>query len=197
MALVYAQSFDIPTSGWDSNTFPLLPLTIIKKRAVPIQRPHDNFYTEEGVYSYPSEPFTISPKTIAYPSARLYAIPESTPWGDNNAFDSVSSFRSDYVFEEVVPILFHEQNQNFFTNESVQEFSIAKLVTYSPPRILTAHMVEMDLLENMTFWGVLLTDREYLAVLESPYIHVGTKINRTIYPRSMISTRGKSQKSFW
>lgn len=72
----------------------------------------------------------------------------------------------------------------------MQMFDKLKPEVFSPPRVLTEFLSEMEsLMLNMLDYELL--ESPYLYASESPYIHIGTKMNRVIYPSSTISIKGK------
>lgn len=75
----------------------------------------------------------------------------------------------------------------------IQEFTKLEPEVYSPPRELTDLLAgmesyDLDMLEYK------LMESPILYSMDSPYIHIGDKLNKTIYPSSPISLIGKASR---
>jgi hypothetical protein len=78
-------------------------------------------------------------------------------------------------------------------NTIIQEFNKPKPVVYTTPRVLTDLIATMESLE-MNIFSFSSMRSSLLHTTVSPYIHIGTKINRTIYPTTKISIKGKKTR---
>jgi hypothetical protein len=78
-------------------------------------------------------------------------------------------------------------------NTVILPFEKLNPTVYSPPRILTELLSPMESM-NLNISSYENMRSPILYKMNSPYIHIGTKINRTIYPLSTISIKGKKTR---
>jgi len=75
----------------------------------------------------------------------------------------------------------------------IQSFQKLKPEVFSSPRVLTDLLAPME----ETILNILdyeLIESPFLHTFESPYIHVGERINKVIYPKSAINIQGKRKR---
>ncbi len=103
-----------------------------------------------------------------------------------------------FGFEEFVPYYVRvgtaRATESFLLDEVlIEPFSITPPLVYAPLRYLSELIPPMDLV-NPLVWPTDSLLNIMAHNMESPYIHVGTKINRVIYPRTSISVHGKARR---